>query len=259
MHQPTSTDQSDASAPTRIAVILCAVLEEEVRHFAEHHSEVIDLEVMEQGLHNEPDRLREELQSAVHRMEDRSAPDAIVLGYGLCSRGVVGVTTRQSRLVVPRAHDCITLLLGSKQRYADYVRENPGTYWYSPGWNKHHIPPGKDRYDALYAQYLERYGEDNAEFLMEAEQSWFREYNRATWVDLGVGEIDRQVDYTRECADWLDWGFDRVDGDPALIRSMLSGAWDEREFLVLEPGQSIRMTADERVIEATVEGRRIER
>ncbi len=248
-----------ATHPPRIAVLVCAVLEEEIRHFAEHHPQVIDIEVMEQGLHNEPDRLREELQLAVHRMEDRSAPDAIVLGYGLCSRGVEGVTTRQSRLVVPRAHDCITLLLGSKRRYAEYVRENPGTYWYSPGWNKHHTPPGEDRYHKLQAEYVEKYGEDNAAFLMETEQSWFREYDRATWVDLGVGETHRQIDYTRKCADWLGWRFDRVAGDPALIRSMLSGEWDEGEFLVLQPGQSIRVTADERVIEATVKGRKIDR
>jgi len=42
--------------------------------------------------------------------------------------------------VVPRAHDCITLLLGSKERYAKLFGERPGTYWYSAGW----LEIGKD-------------------------------------------------------------------------------------------------------------------
>ena len=53
---------------------------------------------------------------------------------------------------------------GDKERYAEYVKQCPGTYWYSPGWNKCHIPPGKDRYDKLYQQYVEKYGEDDAQY-----------------------------------------------------------------------------------------------
>lgn len=35
------------------------------------------------------------------------------------------------RLVIPRAHDCITLYLGSRQRYLEQFNARPGTYWYS--------------------------------------------------------------------------------------------------------------------------------
>ena len=244
--------KSDHPAPAEpdLAVITCAVLEDEIGHFAARSPRVRRVEMLEQGLHNEPDRLRVELQRAVDAVEADPRIGAIVLGYGLCSRGVEGVTTRRCRLVVARAHDCITLLLGSKQRYADYVARHPGTYWYSPGWNRHHLPPGPERYERYYEQYRRKYGEDNAQFLMEAEQQWFTTYSRATYVDLTVGATDEDVAYTRRCADWLKWEFDRVAGDPALIEALLGGEWDADRFCVLQPGQTVRMTADERVIEA---------
>lgn len=236
----------------RTAVLTCRVLEDEVQHFARDLPHVVHVELLPQGLHNDPPKLRTDLQATIDRVEvEHPDVQAIVLGYGLCSRGTEGVRTRRAVLVMARAHDCVTLLLGSKERYADYVGRNPGTYWYSPGWNRHHIPPGKERYDKLRAQYVEKYGEDNADFLMESEQHWFRTYSLATYVDLGVGVTPADVQYTRDCADWLKWSFDHQHGDPRLLRDLLAGNWDADRFVVLRPGQSFTMVADDRVVEPT--------
>lgn len=241
------------SKPVRLAVVTCAVLEEEFIALAQGVESVVHIEVVEQGLHNDPPLLRTKLQETVARIENLPGMDvqAIVLGYGLCSRGIEGVTTRRTKLVVVRAHDCVTLLLGSKERYAQYVKDHPGTYWYSTGWNRYSLMPGKDRYEKLRSKYVAQYGEDNADFLMESEQHWFKTYNRATFVDLTVRSTEAEVSYTKECAKWLNWNYDYQKGDPALIRSLVRGDWDEDRFLVLEPGQTLRLTADERIIEAT--------
>ncbi len=238
--------------PTRVVVITCAVLETEVEHFVRSCPQVLHVEKLRQGLHNDPPRLRRELQEAVDRVEQQvPKAEVIVLGYGLCSRGTEEVCTRRCRMVIPRAHDCITLLLGDRRRYADYVRQQPGTYWYSPGWNRHHVPPGPQRYETLHKQYVERYGEDNAEYLMSAEQHWFNTYNRATYVDLGVGATPEDLTFTRACADWLHWQMDHQHGDAELLRTLLTGPWDDERFLVLAPGQSLTMTADpDRIIRA---------
>ncbi|MCW5942232.1 MAG: DUF1638 domain-containing protein [Fimbriimonadaceae bacterium] len=235
----------------RVVVIACAVLELEIEAFAVGLPHIVAIVKLEQGLHNEPDRLRRELQAEVDRVEAAYGPDVIVLGYGLCSRGVEGVQARKAKIVLTRAHDCITLLLGDRRRYAEYARLHPGTYWYSPGWNKHHVPPGEERHRLLRDRYVREYGEDNAEFLMEQEQNWFQTYDRATFVDLGVSETEDDEAYTKRCAAWLGWGYDRQRGDPGLLRDLLTGPWDDERFLVLEPGESARMTADERVVEAT--------
>jgi len=232
-----------------IAVITCDVLTDEVRHFCGQFPQIKLIEIIEQGLHNTPDLLRVRLQEAISKTEENNPDvDAIVLVYGLCSRGIEGICTHRCTLVVTRAHDCITLLLGSKERYAEYLKQHPGTYWYSSGWNRCHVPPGKERFETLRRGYAEKYGEDNADYLMEMEQDWMRAYSQATFVDLGVGATDGDSLFTKQCADWLGWNFDKQQGDPKLLRDLLAGPWDAERFLVLKPGESIRFTADEAIL-----------
>jgi hypothetical protein len=239
------------SNPSRVAVITCAVLEDEIAVHGAGLPNVVVVHKLEQGLHNDPPLLRVKLQEAIDQIEAaHPAAEVIVLGYGLCSRGTEGVTTKRCRLVIARAHDCITHLLGSKERYAEYVKQNPGTYWYSPGWNKHHLPPGKERYDKYRAEYVAKYGEDNADYLMEAEQHWFKTYNNAAFVHLEAGPVEQELARTQQCADWLGWKCDCQKGDPSLLKALLTGPWDNDRFLVLNPGQTFRMVADERVVEA---------
>lgn len=97
-------DQTKLSPP-QLAVITCAVLEDEVKHFSADLPQVVHTEIMQQGLHNEPHELRRQVQAAIDRVE-RDLPhiQAIVLGYGLCSRGTEGITTGRCLLVIPRAH-----------------------------------------------------------------------------------------------------------------------------------------------------------
>jgi hypothetical protein len=249
MERPPMDARPAPNPPRRLAILTCAVLEREMRHFAAGRQNVAHIHVIDQGLHDEPDRLRATLADAITQIERQHEPDAILLGYGLCSRGIEGITTTRATLVICRAHDCITLLLGCRKRYADYVAQHPGTYWYSPGWIEHSLMPGKQRYDRLYEQYRQRFGPDDARYLMDAEQGWFASYSRATFVDLSIGATDDHVAFTRRCADWLKWEYDRQHGDPALIEALLDGEWDEKRFCVLAPGQTIRLTADARVIE----------
>jgi hypothetical protein len=234
-----------------IAVISCEVFEIELRHFAAARPHVRRIDLVDWGLHNEPKKMPAALQAKVAEIE-AAEPDveAIVLAYGVCSRGTEGVRAGRVPLVLPRAHDCITVLLGSKERYADYVAQNPGTYWYSPGWNKHHLAPGKGRYDALRRKYVEQFGEEDADYLMEQEQAWFGAYRRATYVHLTVGATPADRDYTRDCASFLNWEYDEQQGDPQLMLDLLDGRWDGGRFLVVPPGRQIRFTADERIVDA---------
>ncbi len=232
----------------RYHIISCHVLWREFCYYAALSRNVFTFHFLPQGLHNTPEVLRAEVQKAVEAAPADS--EAILLGYGLCSRGIEGVCARGIPLVVGRAHDCVTHLLGSKERYREYFDSHPGTYWYSPGWIDSHTQPGRERYEATRRKYVEQYGEDNADYLMEMEQGWFKEYSNAAYVDLGFGDNAAYRDYTRECADWLGWTYDELQGDPSLIRDMVEGRWDPERFIVVQPGQTLAASHDDNVLKA---------
>ena len=223
-----------------LQLIVCKVLQREAYACASRSKHTIDIVLMPQGLHNEPDKLRQEVQKALDREVGPQGGryDASLLGYGLCSNGIVGVSARVP-VVIPRAHDCITLLLGSKERYKEYFDSHPGIYWYSAGWIEHSLQPGRERYESTLRSYEEKYGADNAEYLMQMEQNWMKEYSWATYVDWEFPLSDRHREYTRECAQYLGWHFDELKGDPALMQRLVDGPWDEESFLVLQPGQRV--------------------
>jgi hypothetical protein len=224
----------------RLQLIACKVLQREAYFCAARSKNIVDIVLMEQGLHDEPDRLRREVQKALERTHDiQGRPyDASLLGYGLCSNGVVGLTA-PIPIVVPRGHDCITLLLGSKQRYQEYFDSHRGVYWYSAGWIESGKQPSRERYEALLEEYTKKYGPDNAQYLMEVEQTWIKEYKWATFVDWGLVDVDVYKDYTKQCAGFLRWEYDELKGDPGLMQRFVDGLWSEGEFLIVEPGRRI--------------------
>lgn len=224
----------------RLHLIACKVLQREAYFCAARSKNIIDITLMPQGLHDEPDRLRSEVQKALATTRDLQGRDydAHLLGYGLCSNGVVGLSATLP-VVIPRGHDCITLLLGSKEKYKEYFDSHRGVFWYSPGWIEHNDQPGRQRYERLMAEYREKYGEDNAEYLMQIEQGWLREYSWATYIDWGIADSKRYKEYARECAEFLGWKYDELKGDAGLMQRLMDGDWNEREFLTVPPGRKI--------------------
>ena len=231
---------------TRYSIISCHVLWRELCYYASLSPNLFNLKYLEQGLHNEPDTLRKKLQQAID--ENNEECNAILLGYGLCSNGLVGIKARKNKLVIMRGHDCITYFLGSKERYKTYFDANPGTYWYTPGWIETTTQPGKERWEKTKLEYLKKFGEDNAEYLMQIEQGWINEYSNAAYVDLGFMDSKKWKDFTKECAGWLKWNYDELEGDPSLIKNFVNGNWDEENFLIVEPGQEIVASHDEKII-----------
>ncbi len=231
-----------AAPAAKPAIIACAVLEDEVAACLHACDPPPPLTILEQGLHNEPWRLRERLQAAVDQIEAQHDDiDAVVLAYGLCSRGLVGLCSGRVPLVVPQAHDCITLLLGSAERYASEMAAHPGTYWFSPGWNRHGDPPGPERMARLRAEYVAAYGEDNADYLMASMEHWVHDYDRAVYVHQGVGNTAANVALTRRAATHFGWQYAGLVGDPTLLRDLVTGRWDAARFCIAPPGRPLAM------------------
>ena len=248
----------------RIKVIACKVFIREVAKVIAESDHVIDVTYIEQGLHNTPDLLRTKLQEQIDLIDKgemvhaeygnwKREYDAIALGYALCSNAIVGLRSRHHRLVVPRAHDCIAMLLGSRKRYSEYFDKHPGTYWFSPGWIEQTLMPGKERVDRLRAHYAEKYGEENADYLMEMEQEWLKKYDRCTYVGWNSFNRPEYLEQTKKAAEYLGWKHDSLVGDEGMFYRLLSGEWNNDEFLVVEPGRTVEPSYSEDVVKTSTE------
>ncbi len=219
---------------------------------------IVDIDLLQFGLHNQADHLRALLQEKIDQV---TGYDAVALVYGLCGQSTAGLRAVNVPLAIPRCHDCITLFLGSRERYNDQFMNHPGTYWYSQDY----IERAEDGNTALaigsgidggsgiqrtYEEYVEKYGVDNADYLMEVMGAWQQHYQRAVYLDMGIGDAVSVAAIAQAEAARRGWAFERMQGDLGLIRKLLWGEWDEQDFLVLEPGQAIQMTYAEDIITA---------
>lgn len=231
---------------SRYHIVACHVLWRELCHYASLSGNTFTFQFLKQGLHNTPDLLRTALQEAVDSAPEES--EAVLVGYGLCCNGIDGIVARSRPLVFMRGHDCITFLLGSRDRYREYVERRPGTYWYSAGWIETGFTPGPETAERTLRAYIEKYGEDNAQYLMEMEQGWLKKYSNAAFVDQGFPPASGYREYTERSARWLGWECDTLKGDPRLLVDFLEGNWSGEDFLVAAPGDIVAASHDERVI-----------
>ena len=232
----------------RLRLIACEVMHRELCHAAARSPHTVDLEFLPKGLHDiGTSSMRERLQAVIDGVSHGSC-DAILLGYGLCNNGTAGLEARGVRLVLPRAHDCITLFFGSKERYLNYFNDNAGTYFLTTGWIERGEAAGelrqvsiqrKSGMDMSYEELVERYGEDNAKYLHETLCDTTRHYSTLAYIDMGVGPEREFEAIARERARARNWRFLPLRGDMALFERLVRGEWNPEDFLVVEPGHRI--------------------
>ena len=235
----------------RIHIFACRVFTRELSYYASQSPHTVDITWLPQGLHDTPARLREMLADAIsglyRQREERLLkhfPDVIVLGYGLCSNGVVGLESRDIPLVVPRTDDCIALFLGSQQRYLRLFQEYSGTYWLNAGWIENAFIPSEEMLAQKRREYAEQFGEDNADFLMEQDMLWAKNYRHVGYITSSVHAPANGPAIAQKVARFNGWDYQEFDGDNRLLAAMTQGTWDEKEFLICPPYHRIEAAYD---------------
>lgn len=245
----------------RFKLISCEIFFREMEFLLTQVPHQIDVEFLQKGLHDIPtDEMLKRIQEKVDTASEQDY-DAILLGYGLCNNGLNGLRARNIQMVLPRAHDCITLFFGDRQRYMEYFNANPGTYFKTTGWIerdeiadelKQLSIPNQTGMDMSYEQLVEQYGEDNAEFLWEELCNTEKNYSQITFIEMGVEPDDSFEKIAKEEAASKQWKFKKEAGNLTLLRRLLGGDWND-DFLVVPPHHKIIARHDELIVSATAE------
>ncbi len=191
---------------------------------------------MDYGLHRVPAKLTWSVQDEIDRIEQ---PSVIMLGYGLCGNGLQGVKSRQHTLVIPRADDCIAILLGSREAYLEEFESEPGTYYLTKGWLESGSDPLKE-----YNEYKEKYGDEEAEWLMDQQ---YQHYKRLVLVAHNQKDLDTYRSQAQQVAKFCErWGMryeEKLGSDRYVARLVeIAKSLDaqDKDFLIVPPGGEIR-------------------
>lgn len=238
-----------------LKLIGCKILYRELCHVAAHSVNKVDIEFVTKGLHDmESADMSARLQDVIDRSSgSEEAYDYILLGYALCNNGTAGLEARSVPLVIPRAHDCITLFMGSRERYSEYFDAHPGTYFYTSGWIERDESSEdvrefsiqrKTGMDSSYEDFVKKYGEDNAAYLYETLCMQTNNYEQLTYIEMGLGPSAEFEEYSRKMAAEKSWKFDKIKGDISYLRRLVDGDWNNVDFLVVPPGHKIKSLYD---------------
>jgi hypothetical protein len=226
----------------RLKLISCEVLYREMCAAVARSPHQVDVEFLPKGLHDlGGGSMRARLQEAVNGV-DATRYEAVLLGYALCGNGVAGLVSRALPLVIPRAHDCIALLMGSRERYQTYFESHPGVYFRSTGW----LERGEDLDQA--ALLIARYGEDNGRYLFDQFNGYQRNYRQLAYIATGLEPDGSFEGRAREEAARRGWQFETIRGDLCLFERLVAGDWHDNDFLVVPPGWRVKPTYDGGII-----------
>jgi hypothetical protein len=237
-------------------LVACSVFSRELFAILAASQRIVDLEFLEVALHEHSDNLRAQLQAAIDKVEGKGYA-AILLAYGLCGNALAGVRAGSVPLVLPRAHDCCTVLLGSGKSFINEFGDSLSAPWSSCGY----MERGSDYmrtsetgrsngFGLEYADMVAQYGEDNARYLWETlhpehDEPVYRFIELPSSAHLGRADIIRQ----RAMDEGKD--FRLIQGDERMLRALVDGPWDPADFLVVQPGQTIKAVYDfEQVVTA---------
>ena len=235
----------------RYKLIGCEILFREVCMCAARSPNVIDPEFMPKGLHDLGEKnMTAQLQARIDAV-DIERYEAILLCYGLCNYGTKGLSANIP-IVMPRAHDCITLLMGSKDKYKDYFFSNPGTLFMSSGWIERSKDPGAIE-NSIPAKLgmrvdLEAYDEEDAAYIKEILGDWVRNYSKYAFIDNGTGVPPTYEEKVKAQAAEKNWRYERVAGDVRLIQNLMDGVWDSADILYVPPMHRITATNEDTIV-----------
>ncbi len=206
---------------SRIKLICCKTMMDEIEAMKPAGMAV---DYVEYALHRRPDDLRQELQ---RRIDDEKDADTMVFVYGLCSKGLSGLKSGDKTLVIPRVHDCISLLLGSRERYDQEFGADPGTYYLSKGWIDQKADPYQE-----YLECVEKYGEENAAWI---SKETYQHYKRVAFIDTNLPDLEEHEQYAKKVADFLAVNYVGIQGHKDFFEQLVGGDW-QKNFVIVPPG-----------------------
>lgn len=222
---------------TNILLIACGMIQDEITQALKNTGISYDTVWMSSDLHTNPDFLRIELQIEIDKHQDY---EMILLAYGNCGKGLVGIVSKKTKLAFLRSEDCIQILLHKNKKLKSLRGE---TFFITKGWML-----GKKSLREEYHYALNKYGPRRAGIIMEI---MFKNHKSLMMVDSGAYELENWVHCAKHLSQVFKLEFCITQGDVELLEMFVSLNWDH-QVVVIPPNHEI--SADDFGINCSVTG-----
>lgn len=212
-------------------LIACAGIQPELNALREKGYSFL-VHYLGQGLHRTPGKMSGLIQEALDAMPPTD--QRVVLGYGLCSMGILGVRAR-AQLIIPRQHDCISFYLQPDQLPVEAALRHH-TYYLTPGW----LRARKDPLTIVEEVYTPRVGREKAVWAMNRE---LRHYRFFVFVNTQVCDPRPLRRRTMENAEFFGKEYREVQSGLDYFKKLVTGPYTEPDFILLEPGEVLGQSA----------------
>jgi len=220
-----------------VVVISCAVFQHLLEEMLPQELDAA-VTFLDYGLHVVPKNLRATVQKTIDSVPE---PSLIVLGYGLCGNGLNGIKAGEHTLLVSRADDCISILMGSYDKYLEQFNGNPGTYYLTKGW----LESGSDPLQE-YHNMLEKYGAETAAWLMDEQ---YQHYKKLVLIAHTQEDLDkyrpRALQVAKYCERWgMQYG-ELLGSDTyvgGLVKAITTVKESNEDFLLISPGGTLQQS-----------------
>lgn len=234
-----------------LKLIACNVFQREACYCLARSPHIFDIEFTELGDHIHSDRLRDNLQARIDAASKARPYDAILLLFGICGNATVGLQARRTRLVIPRAHDCCTILLGSRAKFTEHFGTAPSTPFSSAGYLERgnyflRTSDGDNtgvQIGDAYKALVEKYGEEDAKYIW-AEMNPDHGDSKAVFIDLPqTSHLGYAAQFQAKAAAAGKQAV-QLEGNIRLIENLMQGEWDPKEYLIVPPAAVIEGVYD---------------
>ena len=232
-----------------IKFICCDVFMRIACKLASESPHVVDIEFLPMLAHDKPERLNMLIKDKLEKLGSESGRkyDAVILGFGLCGNAVTGLSCSVP-LIIPRAHDCCTVLMGGKDKFLAAFGDILSARWSSTGYYERCQGLGNGyigteqlashKTSGEYIGYVEQYGEENADYIWEMMHPEI-ETDEVVYIKTEGFEYSDSFNNYKAEIEKSGKRLKVVSGDISVLKSLIDGEWDDARFLVVPPGRKI--------------------
>ena len=221
------TEQDCQMNLSNTVLIACEMQKKEIEYAAEQTNFNGCISWMEKSLHEKPKRLNAALQEEINKWQDK---EAIILSYGMCGNGILGLVSPGTTLVLPKFDDCIRMLLSPGKNRP--IPSAVDTLYYTEGW--------MDTSDCLLQEvnsYDLKYGPEKGAKFTKLVLSG---YNSVSFIDTGFYDISPCAKAVESKCRYCGLKIQTVPGNIRILTELLAGHYDD-EFVVKAPGEKIEL------------------